>query len=76
MTELRLKICPVCNSDRIRSVKRDVESRRGGVAFTAHAVEVEECPVCGERLYSPESLNQIDAQRPRATRSAKRRKSS
>jgi len=35
MTDLKIKICPVCNSNRFQSVKRDLESVRGGSAFGA-----------------------------------------
>lgn len=64
MSKLVIKVCPMCGSKRIRRVKRDIESRKGGAVFTARGIEVEECPDCGERLFSPESLDAIASQKP------------
>jgi YgiT-type zinc finger domain-containing protein len=63
MTNLVIKTCPTCGSNRIRRVKRDIESKRAGQNFIAQDIEIEECANCGERLFSPESLEQIAAQR-------------
>ena len=76
LTSLKIDVCPVCRSDKIRTVNRDIESRRGGIAFIAQSVQVEECPVCGERLFGPESLDKIAAQQSRAAKDGKRRKTS
>jgi YgiT-type zinc finger domain-containing protein len=75
MSDLLIKTCPICGSKRIRRVKRDVESHRGGWPFVAHGIEIEECPVCGERFFGPESLEQIDVQRPSGTKHVRRKKS-
>jgi YgiT-type zinc finger domain-containing protein len=75
MTPLVIKTCPICGSKRIRRVKRDIPSTRGGRPFVAHGVAVEECPNCGEILFSPESLDEIEAQRPRARKAPHKRKS-
>jgi YgiT-type zinc finger domain-containing protein len=75
MTDFKIKSCPNCGSDRIREQKQDVESKRGGVSFTAHEITVEACPVCGERFFSPSALEQIDAQRPKTRKSPGRRRS-
>lgn len=73
MTQLVIKTCPTCGSKRIRRVKRNIESRRGGQPFIARGIKIEECPDCGERLFSPEALEDIAAQRPHTAR--RRRKS-
>jgi YgiT-type zinc finger domain-containing protein len=75
MSNLVIKTCPICGSKRIRRVKRDIESRRGGRPFVAHGIEIEECPNCGERLFGPEALEQIEAQRPGESKHVKRKKS-
>jgi YgiT-type zinc finger domain-containing protein len=75
MIKLVIKTCPTCGSRRIRSIKRDIESKHGGKPFVARGIEIEECPNCGERLFSPESLEEIAAQRPRGHKRSRRRKS-
>jgi YgiT-type zinc finger domain-containing protein len=66
--KLVIRTCPTCGSKRIRRVKRDIESSRGGKAFLAHGIEVSECPDCGERLFSIEAIDEINAKRQRAQR--------
>ena len=66
MNTLLIKTCPMCGSKRIRRVKRDIESTRRGHTLIARDIEVEECPDCGERLFSPEAIEEIESQRPRA----------
>jgi YgiT-type zinc finger domain-containing protein len=75
MKQLTITVCPICGSRKIRQVRRDVESRRGGVTFTARGIDIEECPHCGEQLFSPEALRQIDAQRPFRKKRGGQRKS-
>lgn len=70
-----IKTCPICGSKRIRRVKRNIESNRGGRAFIAHGIEIEQCPACGERLFGPEALAQIESQRPGETKRTGRKKS-
>lgn len=74
MTKLIIKTCPICGSNRIRLVKRDIKGNRNGHPYIARGIEIEECPNCGERLFSPEALDAIDAQIAPAKR-AKQRKS-
>lgn len=73
MTQLQIKTCPICGSKRIRRVTRDIQSTRGGTRFTAHGIEIEECPNCGEQLFSPEALQAIAAQRPQPKRAGRRK---
>jgi YgiT-type zinc finger domain-containing protein len=65
----------MCGSKRIRRVKRSIESKRGGEVFIARGIEVEECPDCGQRLFSPEAMEEIQAQRLRAQKRPRRKKS-
>lgn len=74
MNAITLKTCPVCGSKRIRQVMRDIASRRGGTPYVAREIEVDECPNCGEVLFSPEALKRISAQRPKVRQSASRAK--
>lgn len=73
--KLSLAICPTCESSRIRPVRRDIASNRGGKPYVAHDIEIEECPDCGERLFSPDALNEIAARQPRAGKVKAKRKS-
>lgn len=72
-TKSIIKTCPIRGSRRIRRVKRDIKSNRGGEPYTAHGIEIEECPNCGERLFSPEALEEIAAQQPGSKRSGRRK---
>ena len=75
MSKLVIHTCPMCGSKRIRRVKRAIESKRGGIAFVAQGITVEECPDCGERLFSPEALEDIAAQKPSTQKNSRRRQS-
>jgi YgiT-type zinc finger domain-containing protein len=75
MSELVVNICPTCGSRRIRRVRRAIPSKRGGEPFTARGIPVDECPDCGERLFSPKALDQIAAQQPRGRKQTRSRKS-
>ncbi|MGD1277314.1 MAG: YgiT-type zinc finger protein [Tepidisphaeraceae bacterium] len=75
MTHLVIRTCPTCGSRRIRRVKRDIQSKRNGETFVAKGIEIEECPNCGERLFSPEALEAIAAQRTRLQKRPRARKS-
>lgn len=75
MSKLWIKTCPTCGSKRIRRIKRDIESRRGVDPYVAHDIEIEECPDCGERLFSPDALAAIRDQQPDITKRSIRKKS-
>ena len=42
--------------------------------FAVRGIEIEECPDCGERLFSPEAMDQIAIQQPRAGKHIQREK--
>jgi YgiT-type zinc finger domain-containing protein len=75
MNQIVINTCPTCGSRRIRPVKRTIESKRGGKTLVAHGIEVEECPDCGERLFSPEAMEGIAAQAKRPHKPSRQRKS-
>lgn len=64
MSDTPISTCPTCGSTQIRRVKRDIESKRGPAPYTARGIEVDECPACGERIFGPEALAAIAAQKP------------
>jgi YgiT-type zinc finger domain-containing protein len=61
MKPLVIHTCPMCKSKRIRLVKRDIISKRGGRETVVPDVEFHECPDCHERLFSPEAIDYIAA---------------
>lgn len=75
MNQIVVTTCPSCGSKRIRRVRRDVESRRHDEVFVARGIEVEECPDCGEQLFSPEALDVIAVQREQVHKQPRHRKS-
>jgi len=74
MSQLKITVCPTCGSRKIRRVARDIQSRLQGSSFIARGIEIDEFPHCGERLFSPDAIREIDAQRPKAKRTASHRK--
>ena len=75
MSQLTISTCPICGSRKIRRLKRDIKSNRGGVSFVARNIEIDECPNCQEQLFSPEALEKIDAQRAQSKKRGTRRRS-
>lgn len=72
-----IKTCPMCGSNRIRLVKRDVHRvLLGKYPYTARNIEFHECPKCGEKFYGPEAMDKMDSFRPKLPRRAAKRKAS
>jgi YgiT-type zinc finger domain-containing protein len=71
---VEIKICPQCNSDRIRKVCRTVTRSAAGREYTVPDLEFYECPDCGEHFYGMEASRKIDASSPAITQNATRRK--
>lgn len=57
---LDIPICPTCGSKRIRKVRRTWKGKR----YAVPDLEFYECPACGEKLYGPEAMRQIEAYSP------------
>ena len=68
MKPFQMKTCPMCGAKEIRRVKRDIVTTRPDYTFTATAIDIEECPACGERFFSLEAMEAIEAQRPQTAR--------
>jgi uncharacterized protein with PIN domain len=52
-----IKVCPTCESDRIRNVCRAVTRSATGRDYKVVDPEFYECPNCGERLYDAEDAS-------------------
>jgi YgiT-type zinc finger domain-containing protein len=51
--------CPTCGKRGLRAVRRTVTTRVGKRAVTVRGVPLEECPHCGEQLYSLSAMRKI-----------------
>lgn len=63
-TNLDIKHCPNCGSDQIRQVCRDWSGVYKGHTYIVPALTFYECPVCGERVFTPEAVEKIQAHSP------------
>jgi len=61
---LKIKTCPTCGSRKIRLVTRDYRGNFRGKPYVAHSVPCHECLSCGEMLFGPEAMRQIELSRP------------
>ena len=46
--------CPLCKVDMVEIEAGEVELKVGGRLYLVRNVSYEECPICGERVVSPE----------------------
>ena len=53
---LTIKICPNCGSDRIAKVCRDWQGTYRNQVYLVPQLEFYECPVCNERVFTPEAF--------------------
>ena len=60
MTRLKLSVCPTCGKKNLKKVRRIVSGTRHGKRYSVPAVEFYECPDCGERVYDPTAMRQIE----------------
>lgn len=60
----RVPVCPACGSPEIRAVVKDWSGKFEGKPLVVPFIEVQECPACGERVYSPEAVRLIQAAAP------------
>ncbi len=68
-----LKSCPNCGSKRFKKVKRDLREEYEGEAYVVRALEFQECPVCGERLFGPDAMRRIEEVSPAYSKRGARR---
>jgi len=60
MVTLKLTDCPNCGNKNLKKVRKAVTGTRQGKRYSAPAVEFYECPDCGERIYDPTAIRQIE----------------
>ena len=60
MTRLKLSVCPNCYSKNLKSVRRTVSGTHQGRRYSVPGVEFYECPDCGEQIYDPVAMRQIE----------------
>ena len=60
MTRLKLTVCPNCGNKNLQKVRKAVTGTRQGKRYSAPAVEFYECPDCGERVYDPAAIRQLE----------------
>jgi len=60
MTRLKLTFCLNCYSKNLKKVRRTVSGTRQGKRYSVPGVEFYECPDCGERIYDPVAVRQIE----------------
>jgi YgiT-type zinc finger domain-containing protein len=60
MTRLKLSVCPTCGKKNLKQVRKTVSGMRDGKQYSVPAVEFYECADCGERVYDPMAMRQIE----------------
>lgn len=71
---LLMTSCPMCDSRRIRKVRRRVSGVYRGQKYVAIGVSFHECPDCGEKLYGSKAMRKIDAAREAAVANGSNRR--
>lgn len=61
---LKIQNCPSCGSERIREVRRNWSGEFKGRQYTVSRLRFFECPACGERVFDPEAMRQIESRSP------------
>ena len=56
-----LRRCPTCGSTRIRTVVNDYRTRVHGEEVVVPGLERDECPGCGEVLFSPAAMRRMES---------------
>lgn len=60
MTRLKLSVCPTCGEKNLKKVRRTVSGTRQGKRYSVPGVQFYVCPDCGERIYDPVAMRQIE----------------
>jgi YgiT-type zinc finger domain-containing protein len=60
MTRLKLSVCPTCGKKNLKRVRKTVSGTRQGKRYSVPGVEFYECPDCGEQIYDPTAMRQIE----------------
>lgn len=72
MTRIKLSVCPNCSSKNLKKVRKTVTGTRQGRRYSVPGVEFYECSDCGERIYDPTAIRQIEQRSHSRNRLAKR----
>jgi len=59
-----LNHCPNCGSKRFKKVRKDLRELYNGQPYVVRGLEFQECSDCGERMFSPEAMQRIEAVSP------------
>ena len=73
MIRKSLRRCPTCGSTRIRTIVGEYQTCVQGEGVTIHDLERDECPACGEVLFSPEAMRQMETYRKASVKAGKTR---
>ena len=60
MARIKLIVCPNCYSKNVKKVRRTVSGMRHGKRYSVPGVEFYVCPDCGEKIYDPVAMRQIE----------------
>ena len=60
MNRIKLTFCPNCYSKNLKKVRRTVSGTRLGKPYSVPGVEFYECPDCGEQIFDPVAMRQIE----------------
>lgn len=61
---LKITVCPTCNSDKIKKVRRNWTSKTQSKTYIVPNLEYYECPVCDEKVYDREAMQKIESYSP------------
>ncbi len=70
----RVSACPACGSTRIRLVKGDWSGAFKRKRYVVKDLQYFHCPRCGEKVYGPEAMRQIQAVSPAFSKTRRVRK--
>jgi YgiT-type zinc finger domain-containing protein len=59
-TQLIIKTCPTCGSDKIKKVKKDWNADYQGKKYSVPSLSFYACPNCGERVYDRDAMRRIE----------------
>ncbi|MBI4737928.1 MAG: type II toxin-antitoxin system MqsA family antitoxin [candidate division NC10 bacterium] len=60
----RISACPACGSAGIRAVQEDWSGSYEGKRYVVRNLRHFHCPQCGEKVYDPSAMRQIQAASP------------
>ena len=61
---IKITICPNCDSDQIKKVRRNWTNKTQSKTYVVPNLEFYECPVCSEKVYDREAMQKIESYSP------------